>query len=184
MQKFPSYDVNTVPSAAKPLFERAIKETGRLPNIYQYMAESPQLLEGYQFLRGLFRNSSFTPVEQESVLLSINYEHDCKYCMAVHSARAKMAKMPDDVLDALRNGSPIQDDKLEALRVFTRKMVVERAWVTDQDVETFLEIGYTHQNVMEIVLAIGMKVLTTYSNHLFNAPLDDALQPFAWSKPE
>ncbi len=95
-----------------------------------------------------------------------------------------MSKMPEDVLDALRKGSPIANDKLEVLRVFTRKMVVERAWVADQDVASFLEAGYTHQNVMEIVLAIGMKVLTTYSNHLFNAPLDDALQPFAWSKPE
>ena len=182
--KFPSYDVNTVSAAAKPLFEKAIKETGRLPNIYRYMAESPQLLEGYQFLRGLFRTSSLTPVEQELVLLTINYEHNCKYCMAVHSARATMAKMPDEVLESLRNGSSVPDDKLEALRFFTRKMVVERAWVADQDVETFLEAGYTHQNVMEIVLAIGMKVLTTYSNHLFDAPLDDALQPFAWSKPE
>jgi uncharacterized peroxidase-related enzyme len=182
MVEFTFYDEDTAPAAAKPCFERAKKETGRLPNIYRYMAESPQLLEGYQQLRLLFRDTSLSPVEQELVLLAVNFEHGCTYCMAVHSARAKMAKMDAAVLAALRAGTAVPDEKLEALRIFTRKMVRERAWVTDADLEEFLAAGYTRQNALEIVLAIGMKVLTTYANHLFDAPLDAALAPFAWSR--
>jgi len=37
----------------------------------------------------LFEATSFTPVEQQVVYLTANYEHDCHYCMA-HSGLAKM----------------------------------------------------------------------------------------------
>lgn len=183
MLDFTFYDEDTAPEASKPCLERAKKETGRLPNIYRFMAESPQLLDGYQLLRQLFFETSLTPVEQELVQLVASFEHGCKYCMAVHSARGTMVKMDKDVLAAVRAGQTLPDAKLEALRHFAQKMVIDRGWVEDGEIETFLAAGYTRQNVMEIVLAIGMKVLTNYANHLFEAPLDDPLKPFEWSKP-
>ena len=156
---------------------------GKLANIYTYMAESPQLLAGYRGLRGLFADTSFTPVEQEVVLLTINFEHGCKYCMAAHSMRATKVGMDAANIKALRAGEPLADAKLEALRAFTRKMVVERAWVADAAARDFLDAGYERRNIMEIVLAIAAKVMTNYSNHFFDAPLNDFLEPFAWSKP-
>ena len=184
MTDFTYYDDDAAPEEARPLFDKAWQETGRVANIYRYMAGSPQLLDGYQYLRNLFFKTSFSPVEQELVQLVISFEHGCKYCMAVHSMRAKMAKIAPAELENLRAGRPAQDRKLAALQTFTRQMVLARGHVGEGEIEAFLEAGYSRQNVLEIVLAIGMKVLTNYANHLFEAPLDEPLKPLAWTRPD
>lgn len=156
---------------------------GALPKLSSYMAESPELLDGYRQLRALFGKTSFSRVEQELILLTINFEHDCEYCMAAHSMRATKVKMAPEVLAALRRGEPVPDVRLEALHRFTRTMVLDRARVTDAETQAFLDAGYTRQNILEVVLGIASKVLTNYSNHFFDAPLNDFLKPFEWSKP-
>jgi uncharacterized peroxidase-related enzyme len=181
---FTFYDDDTAPEQARASFDKAKQETGRVANIYRYMAGSPQLLEGYQYLRDLFFKTSFTPVEQELVQLVISFEHGCKYCMAVHSMRAKMAKIAPQELDNIRAGRPVADNKLAALETFTRQMVLSRGNPNDAEIAAFLEAGYSRQNILEVVLAIGMKVLTNYANHLFEAPLDEPLKPLAWTKPD
>ncbi len=181
---FTSYDEHDAPEGARPILAQARAEMGgKLANIYTYMAESPQMLEGYRTLRGLFGETSFTPVEREVVLLTINFLHGCKYCMAAHSMRATKVGMDAAVIKALRAGEPLPDAKLDALHAFTRMMVLERARVTDTTARDFLDAGYDRRNIMEIVLAIATKVLTNYSNSFFDAPLNDFLEPFEWSKP-
>ena len=54
MVDFPSHDLDTAPEASKPLLENSQKAFGRLPGLHKVMAESPQVLEGYQLLHKLF----------------------------------------------------------------------------------------------------------------------------------
>lgn len=185
MADFTFYDESSAPDAAKPILAQARKEMGgKLPNIYRFMAESPELLDAYRHLRKLLMQTSLTPIEQELVQLVVSYEHECGYCMAGHSMRAKMIKTAPEDIAALRAGQPVSDEKLETLRRFTLTMVRQRGHVADAEVEAFLAAGYTRRNVLEVVLATGAKVLTNYSNHLFGTPLNDFLEPFAWTKPK
>lgn len=185
MDGFTCYNENNAPAAARPLLEQAKADMGgEIPNMYCYMAESPHLLEAYQYLRSLFMKTSLAPVEQETVLLTINFEHNCHYCMAAHSMRATKLNMQPAVLEALRTGQPIPDERLQTLHNFTHKMVLGRGVVDESEVDVFLQAGFTRQNVLEIVLAISTKILTNYSNHFTGAPLNAFLEPYAWSKPE
>lgn len=185
MIEFTCHSIETAPEQARPSLEMAAREMGgHLPNIYRYMAESPELLEGYRRLRNLLTKTSLTIVEQELVQLVISFEHGCTYCMAGHSMRASMVRMDADTIAALRAGTAIADPRLAALAAFTRQMVLDRGHVSEAAVEAFLAAGYTRQNVLEVVLAIAAKVLTNYANHLFETPLNDFLIPFAWTKPE
>ena len=54
MATFPSHDLESAPEASKPLLEKSQAAFGRLPGLHKVMAESPQHLEGYQVLHGLF----------------------------------------------------------------------------------------------------------------------------------
>lgn len=185
MVEFTCHSIDTAPERARPSLEMAAREMGgHLPNIYRYMAEAPELLEGYRQLRTLLTKTSLTTIEQELVQLVISFEHGCTYCMAGHSMRAQMVKMDPDTIAALRDGAAIADPRLAALAVFTRQMVLARGHASGAEVEAFLAAGYTRQNVLEVVLAISAKVLTNYANHLFETPLNDFLIPFAWTKPE
>lgn len=185
MVDFTRYDETDAPEASRPALEQAKKEMGGdIANLYRYMAESPQLLDAYRHLRSVLMQTSMSQVEQEVVNLTINFEHDCGYCMAGHSMRAKMLGMDAAVLEALRSGTPLPDDKLQALRCFTVAMVQKRGWAEEAELEAFLAAGFDRQNILEVVLAIGTKVMTNYSNHLFSTPLNDFLKPFEWTRPE
>ena len=91
--------------------------------------------------------------------------------------------MPEDVIETARAVGSYDDPRLETLRVFTLKLVEKRGWTSSQDLEAFLVAGFTKQNVIEILVAISHKVLSNYTNHIVDTPVDDAFKRFTWTKP-
>lgn len=171
---------------ARSLLEGAQKQYGMVPNMYSRMANVPDLLATYLYGYERFRkHSGFTPAEQEVILLTISYENGCSYCMAAHSWVAQnVSKTPPDVIEAIRAGSPIPDPKLAALSRFTATMVRTRGNATPQDAQRFLEAGFSEVNILEIILAIAVKIISNYSNHLFHTPVDEPFALFKWTAPE
>ncbi len=181
-------DSQTIESAApsaKPLLEQAQQTLGFVPNMYAFMANAPELLDTYLHGYQLFRaESGFTPVEQEVVFLSVSFENGCDYCMAAHSLIATaMSKVPAEVTEAIRNGRTIPDARLQALSVFTRVMLNKRGLPSKDDVEAFRQAGYTDKQVLDVILAIAVKTLSNYANHLTHTPVDAAFAKFAWQAP-
>ena len=91
-------------------------------------------------------------------------------------------KVDDAISEALRDETPLPTAHLEALRTFTLEMVRQRGEVSEAQVQTFLDAGYTKRQVLEIVLGIAQKVMSNYTNHLAETPVDEVMQPFAWEK--
>ena len=177
----------TIESATKissDIMDTAKKTFGFIPNMYSLMANNPALLDSYTYSYKSFRaNSGFNPVEQEVVFLSISYENECDYCMGAHSFVAdKMSKVPEEVTDAIRNGEEIPDTKLAALSKYTRATVTKRGRVSEEDINQFLDAGYTKENILGVVTAIGLKTMSNYFNHITDTPLDDAFSERAWVK--
>lgn len=177
--------IETAAPSAKAILEQTQKSLGFVPNMYAYMANAPELLETYTHGYQLFRaESGFTPIEQEIVFLSISFENGCDYCMAAHSLMATaMSKVPAEVTEAIRNGQTIPDARLQALSTFTRVMLNQRGLPSKDDVEAFRQAGYTDKQVLDVVLAISVKTLSNYSNHLTHTPVDAAFARFAWQAP-
>lgn len=183
MTKFTVYTENTAPAASKPTL-KAVKEAfGFVPNLQANMAESPELLAAYTALWDLFSKTSLSATEQQVVYLTAIFENNCHYCMAGHTMLAKMQKIDSTVVQAIRSGRPIADPKLEALHKFTGIVVRERGFVPDADVDRFLAAGFTNRNVLEVVLGVGTKVLSNYTNHITHTELDPFMQGAEWSKP-
>ena len=171
----------TAPEASRPFLEGAKKRFGFSPNLLGAMAESPAALEGYLALSKLFTGSSFSATERQIVLIAASAKNGCAYCVAAHSAMAAREKVSEDVITALRDGSPIADARLEALRRFTEILVDQRGWAGDGEVQVFINAGFTRQQVVEVVLGITQKTLSNYINHLADTPLDDAFAPREWT---
>jgi uncharacterized peroxidase-related enzyme len=173
---------NAEPLAAERLKDAKAK-LGFVPNMYAAMANSPGLLDTYIHGYDRFRqHSGFTPVEQEVVLLAVSRENGCTYCVAAHSFIAdKMSNVPAEITDAIRDGSPIHDAKLAVLHDFTRTMVLRRGLPSKADVNEFLAAGYSERQILEVVLAIAVKTLSNYANHLFHTPLDAVFASRAWA---
>lgn len=181
MSSFPHHSIESAPAAAKPILESAKRALGFVPNLYAGMAEAPAILEGYTTLSGIFDKSDLTATERQIILMTNNRLNGCVYCMAAHTTIAQGAGVPDDVIESLREGTPIADSKLEALRRFAEVINETRGWPTDADLDAFFAAGYTHQSVLEVILGTSLKVLSNYTNHVAQTPLDKAFEPNAWT---
>ncbi len=60
-------------------------------------------------------------------------------------------------------------------------MVAKRGLPSQVEVLSFLNAGYTDRHVLGIVLAIGVKTLSNYSNHLTHTPVDAAFASRLWT---
>lgn len=179
---FPSHDLDTAPEASKPLLETSRKSFGRLPGLHRVMAESPQHLEAYQVLHRLFQQTAFDAEEMTVVWQSINVEHACHYCVPAHTGIAKMMKVDDAIVDALRDETPLPSPKLEALRTFTLQVVRRRGALEPGQLQAFFGAGYDHRAVLDVILGVAQKTMSNYVNHLAETPLDDFAKPFAWER--
>ena len=129
------------------------------------------------------KDSGFISAEQEVVFLTISRGNGCHYCMAAHSIIAdQISKVPPPVTDAIREGHPIPDSKLAALSGFTDTLLATRGLPSKAEVQAFLSAGYQERHVLEIILAIAVKTLSNYSNHLFHTPLDEMFAKREWKK--
>lgn len=179
------FDIRTIeeaPEASKPALIAAKNAYGFSPNLLGLMANHPALLNAYwEGDNFLAKNSVLTPIERQVVFLSVSYENNCHYCMAAHTTIGQMTKVPQNVLDALRDGTTIPDAKLEALSQYAKATTVKRGRVTPQDIAAFLEAGFTQESIMEVIVITGFKVFTNYINFLAQTPIDTPFQPNAWT---
>jgi len=140
------------------------KRNGFIPNLHGIMAEAPGLLEGYRAINDLFLKSSFNRDEITVIWQSVNVENNCHYCVPAHTMVAKGMKIDPEITEALRNETPLANAKLEALRTFTLQVARQRGVVDDNDVQAFLDAGYTKRNILEVILGLSQKVMSNYTN--------------------
>lgn len=182
MTTFTIHNHASAPEASKPNLEKAQKAFGMVPNLIGVLSESPVAVEAYQAMSSLFQASSFSPTERTVVWLEAIYDNNCEYCMAAHTGIAKGEKVDQAIIEALRNGEPLSDPRLEALRKFTHKMVMDRGWVGAEALQDFLAAGFTKENVLEVVIGVAHKTISNYANHIAATPVDAPFQQHLWEK--
>jgi len=182
MSKFQIHTTETASEKSKVLLEKSIKDFGYIPNLHAALAESPGLLEAYKTLGDLFTATSFNKEELTVVWQTINVEHNCHYCVPAHTAIANLMKIDPAITEALRNETQLPTEKLQILHELTLSLVRNRGQVTDQELEAFYAVGYTKQNVFEIILGLSQKVISNYTNHIVKTPIDQPFQKLAWKK--
>jgi AhpD family alkylhydroperoxidase len=182
MLSFPVHTSDTASEDGKKALQASVDMYGSIPNLHGVMAESPALLEAYQALNTIFMKSSLSSDERNVVWLAVNYENDCHYCMAAHSMIAKMSGLDEAHIEALRSGTKLSDPKLETLRAFTVHMLSARGWAAPEQLAAMEAAGYSAQTLLDVVLGIGMKTLSNYTNHLADTPVDEGFSKFAWTK--
>ncbi len=183
MTPFAPLTLETADAEARPILEAVRDKYGFVPNLIGNMAHAPKTAEGYLALGELVAESGFDPTEQQVILLAVSRYNECQYCVGAHSAISAMQKLPPGVIAAIREDKPIPDDKLEALRAFTTKVVDRRGWLDDEDVAAFLAAGYEPSHILEVVLGVAMKTISNYTNHIAGTELDAAFADFAWEAP-
>jgi len=180
---FPLHDETTAPEAARAALAQTRKSFGMIPNLERVMANAPPLLAAYSAAWDLFGETTLSPVEQQVVYLTANFENECSYCVPWHTLLAQEAGADEDTIEVLREGRRLNDPRLEALRHLARQLIHNRGKVSEAELAEFYEAGFTEANALEVVLGLAIKVMSNFTNSITGTPLDKAVEKLAWSKP-
>jgi uncharacterized peroxidase-related enzyme len=180
---FTLHDTTTAPAASTGILEGVQKFWGVVPNLHGVLAESPAALEAYATLWGIAEKTGFTLQERNIAYISIIYENECTYCMAGHTNLSRMANGEPEVIAAVREGRPIADPKLEALRQFAAKVTRSRGVVSEADVSAFKAAGYDNRAMLDVLVLAATKLISNYANHFAQTPLDPFMKGAEWNAP-
>jgi len=180
---FPIHTPESAPEGSRELLVHTRESFGMIPNLEGVMASAPSLLKCYVSMWDEFENTSLTPVERQVVYQTINFENTCNYCVPWHTLLSIKAGMDAEAIEALRLGEPLSDPKLEALRLFTKEVVVQRGKISRGSLAALLVAGYTQQTALEVVMGIAVKTMSNYTNSIAGTPLDTAVRKMLWKKP-
>jgi uncharacterized peroxidase-related enzyme len=163
------------PASSKPILEGVQKAFGFIPNLMATFANSPEMLKGYLALEAEWNKTSFTPQQRNLALLAASLENECGYCIAAHSTVAKaFQKVPAETVAAIRAGEPTGDKKTDALITLVRELVSKRGHTDGATIDGFLAVGFTKTQIMELLMAVALKTISNYLDHINPAPLDAA----------
>ena len=183
--QFPLHTAESAPPGAQSGITSIIASWGFFPNLARVMAESPAALElllaGYAALSA---KSTLSPAEQQLVCIVASRENECAYCVAAHSTLALGAGLAPRALDAARDGTPIDDPRLNALQLTTAQLVRRRGWLDPETKSAFSDAGYRSGQLLEVVGWVALKLLTNYVNHIAATPVDPQWRDQVWEPRE
>jgi AhpD family alkylhydroperoxidase len=176
---FPHHTYESAPAASKPTLQKLKEAVGMVPNLAGAMAESPQLIEAFVAIRGIYQAGTFTAVEREVLSLVNAVENECRYCRAIHSLFATKAGLAPDEVGRLRAGESPTEPKLKALGDFGRAVVRDRGNVPPETLAMFLRAGYSKAQALEVLVALANSIIANYASHFTQPELDEPLRTYA-----
>lgn len=176
----PILNLETAPEETREALEFIQNNRGFIPNLIGVLANSPQALEGYRTLGAINQKNSLTPTEIEVVQITAAATNGCGFCVAGHTELSlKRIRMSEELVEALRQRTPIADHKLNTLAKFTIAVMESKGNVGEQILAEFLEAGYTHRSALDVVLGVALATICNFSNNMAQTPLNAELQPYA-----
>ncbi|WP_010523347.1 carboxymuconolactone decarboxylase family protein [Aquimarina agarivorans] len=158
-----------VSTANQAIFDNLEKAVGFVPNIYAAMAHSENGLGNYlQYSGG---KTSLSNKEKEVVDLAVSQVNGCQYCLAAHTAMGKMNGFNDTEIKDFRQGTA-ENSKYNALAKLAQSIAINRGKATDAEVDSFYEAGYTKENLVDLVLAVGIISTTNFFHNLTDVAID------------
>ena len=182
---FTEHTIQSAPAGARRTMTATAGRLGYLPSAVALMATSPELLDGFLKMSAAFDGTTLDPIAREVVIMTMAVRNGCHLCVAMHTARLTKLGADEGLIaalrdgQALRDGSALADERLDAIRVFTLRVLETAGDVGDPALKAFLAQGYTEQNALEVVLGIGAYTMSTLANRLTGAPIDEPLRQFA-----
>lgn len=169
------HDLTSAPAGARAHLEGTQKMLGFIPVGMARQAEAPEVLDAFVQLNKLWARGELTSREREVVVFTVAHDSGCDLCLAFHGAILRRTG-DAELAQQLRAEAPLPEDRLAALRRFTRSVIASRGDVPDDERAAFEAAGFTARHALEVVLGVATYTLSTFANRLVRAPVDPQLQ--------
>lgn len=180
MSSFQIHTLETAPEATREILAAVQNANGFIPHLIGVLANAPTALETYRTVGSINGRNSLTAEEREVVQITAAVVNGCGFCVAGHTKISlKLLKMEQKIVDQIRATSRIDDPKLDRLARFTLAVILQKAKLTQAQLNAFFEVGYTPQNAIDVILGVSLATLCNYVNNIAETPINPELQPFA-----
>lgn len=170
MEKFTVPTRENVSENNQILFDNLQKAVGFVPNMYAFFAHSPSALGDYLTLQN--RKNSLNNKEKEVINLVVSELNGCNYCKAAHTAIGKMVGFSEEQTLEIRKATISFNPKLHALVNIAKEIVNNKGEVSEEAKENFFNEGYTTENLVDVVMTVGDKIITNYLFAIAKVPID------------
>src|SRR4051812_33977340 len=147
-ERFVPLTIETAPEGARGILAASQKQFGFLPSPVAKAGHSATLLKHLLAGFAAFDRSSLSLLEREVVALTVAFENECHYCMAMHSAMLSGNPEAAPFVQALRHGQSLADVRLEALRQFARSVLLDQGRVSENRWKALEAAGYSEEQAL------------------------------------
>jgi uncharacterized peroxidase-related enzyme len=178
IQKMKTFNVPTreeVSPANQAAFDTLKKNIGMVPNLFATMAHSENALATY--LAFSTAKSSLKAKEKEVVNLVVSQVNECDYCNSAHTAIGKLNGFTAEQILEIRRGEASFDPKLDALAKYAKSAAENHGHADQKVLDNFFAAGYTNENLVDVILVIGDKIITNYLYAVTQIPIDFPVAP-------
>lgn len=152
------------------IFDHMQSAFGMVPNLYATFALNETALADYLALQN--RKSTLSAKEREIINLVVSQVNDCKYCVPAHTAVSKMFGFTDEQILEIRRAQISFDSKYDALAKFVKETTVNHGRPSENAAGVLFAAGYTKENVIDIMMVIGDKIISNYLHNFTQIPVD------------
>lgn len=175
MKQFNVPTRNEVSASNQAIFDQLNSKVGFVPNLYATYAYSETALGDYLTFQN--RKTTLSAKEKEVINLVVSQVNDCKYCLAAHTAIAKMNGFNDEQILDIRAAEVSFDEKIAALASFVKSAVVNRSKADKDKIDALFAHGYNEANVIDILMVIGDKTVSNFIHGTTEIPVDFPAAP-------
>lgn len=143
----------------KALLDAIQGKLGMVPNFLGILAYSPDALRAFLGLHGIAEGGALDPQTRERIALVIAQGNGCEYCVSAHTAIGRNAGLSGDEMEANRSGGS-QDAKAAAAVAFAAALNTHLGDITQVEFDAVRAAGYSHAEIVEIIVHVGMNILT------------------------
>ncbi|KHT62790.1 carboxymuconolactone decarboxylase [Photobacterium gaetbulicola] len=166
------HTIESAPESSRTLLQSSIDNFGWIPNQSAYMAESPALLASYQNAHELFSQCSLTEEEKAVVWITVGSINQCPYTVQAHAWIALHSGVSAEIVDSLITPSSQLPSHLEALQRFTKDVALAQGSIPQESAINFLNAGYSKQNMLDVILGVSQKTMSTLLNSLARTEIE------------
>lgn len=143
-----------------------VKIKGQIADVYLQFANSETALRAYLQMEASLREGSLTTIELEAVKLWVSQQTGCKYCLSVHSFKARQMGLTESQQLALRSDQSTGDARLDAVLQVTRTIYRKSGSMPVSALDEAREAGLSDENLVDLTMAISTIFFTNLTNHI------------------
>lgn len=171
MSHVPLIDANDTTADRAVVLSQIQQAFGTVPDMFRAVANSPAALRSMWGSFGALGAGKLPAKLGEQIAVAVADRNRCEYCLAAHTVLGRKAGATAEEMTAAQAGHST-DPKTDAALSFALQLVERRGQVGDDDVHRLREVGFTDEDIVEIVAHVALNLFTNYVNVALHVPVD------------